>query len=300
MPSRYLIALASGNNRNSVAESAKISYSYNDNTTVYAGRFRNHGFLREESMSYTRQMAVERSTFNEHFTLDYVHGVGFQYMKDEMKWNLVLHNGTRSAASSFASDAVDFAINTRVDMKLHGSWKEASDFTAMGTEGTSMVIGAAFGYQRGETGSGSSNNDYWTWNIDGSWENSAGLSLYAAIAGRHSDNATMVDRDQIGYMIQGAMMVSDKMEQFIRYESIDYDGNTNVNGVGGSTADDLGIITAGLNYYINGHRNKFTIDVQHALDKVESTGTFLSTGFQDDSAGQDGQTVLRTQFQLFY
>ncbi len=38
---KYLIALASGNNRNIVAESAKISYSYNDNTTVYAGRFRN-------------------------------------------------------------------------------------------------------------------------------------------------------------------------------------------------------------------------------------------------------------------
>lgn len=107
--------------------------------------------------------------------------------------------------------------------------------------------------------------------------------------------------NQIGFVVQGGIfIVPDKVELFGRYEWIDFDGvyyRNNGAGTQGGTAnlvkDELGIFSAGINYYIHKHSAKLTLDAQYTFDPVpvsNSGGGLLSSS-------DDSQFVLRSQLQ---
>ena len=71
------------------------------------------------------------------------------------------------------------------------------------------------------------------------------------------------------------------------------------------------MITVGANYYFAGNNAKFSADVGYALDEVTSFwaggagGAGLGAGgavdgWRQDGDGEDGQLVLRGQFQLAF
>jgi predicted porin len=169
-------------------------------------------------------------------------------------------------------------------------------FTALGTEDVSSVIGAAVNYESKERGTPDPNDNYFSWTVDGSFE-SNGLSLYAAVVGRHSDNDGASDVDQYGFQTQVSYLFTEKLEPYLRYEYIDYDDNTAFDG-SGAAADDLGLLTAGLNYYISGHSAKVTFDVMYAFDSVSISRPLV--GLLADEDGEDGQVSIRAQFQLLF
>jgi hypothetical protein len=63
---------------------------------------------------------------------------------------------------------------------------------------------------------------------------------------------------------------------------------------------DLSILTIGVNRYYAKHDAKWTTDIGYGFDPVESFWATSGAGYLDDSPGDDGQIVVRTQFQLLF
>ncbi len=75
--------------------------------------------------------------------------------------------------------------------------------------------------------------------------------------------------------------------------------------------DVINIFTFGFNHYMDEDPNvKLTVDFGIAVDSIPDFSTIASgafsgvdsdiTGYQTDSAGEDGQIVLRAQWQLLF
>ena len=302
---KYLIALAQNRNTGGyVAESARIDYDLTDGLTIKFGRFRGFAFTREERTSYTKQLGVERSYVNEVFTVDYVEGVElWARPSDVVHLRGAIHDGAGSgsaAARDFQNDTTDIALTGRVDIKLAGDWKQAEDFTSWSGEPLAAFFGAAIHREEGETGTNTgANNDFTSWTLDGSIEGN-GANLFVAVVGRHSDNETGPSVDQLGLLIQGGIMViPDKLEPFVQFQYIDFDGFTNTAATTAITGDDtVSIIGFGANYYMAKHNAKLTVDVLVALDPIPMT--LSHTGLLMDGTNQENQVVARTQFQLMF
>lgn len=322
----YAIQLAVSRTSNSVsADKITIGYKLADNVKIWAGEDK-APFMREELTSSKRQLAVERSVFNEEFTLDKVQGLGLKIKAgDAIKIHTMINDGyhsgdggtsvfltqedndgvntgTRSTTKRHFEDATDIAFTTRIDAKLAGDWKQMKDFTSWAGEAFAAFIGAAFHYEIGETGDSFANNNFWAWTVDGSIEVN-GFNFFAAAAGQHAeldDSITAEEFDRIGFLVQGGFNIplnaGNSIEPFARFEWIDYDGTADTDDPGRD--DKLSMITFGANYYMKKHKAKFTLDVVVALDNVRSRHTGL--GVLRDAPGEDGQVVVRSQFQLVF
>ncbi len=307
------------------ADKIVIDYKLTDAVTLWVGEDK-APFMREELTSSKRQLAVERSVFNEQFTVDKVQGFGvIADVGEAVQIHGMIHDGFKSGSGStdifftqeedfneeegddrdtskrFFEDAVDIALTGRIDVKIAGSWKQMKDFTAWSGEDLAAFFGAALHYEIGETGDGFNNNNFWAWTVDGSIE-VAGVNVFAAIAGQHSDFDQVVSADEfdrIGFLIQGGYNIplgDGSLEPFGRFEWMDFDGTNGTNGVGRD--DILRIFTFGANYYFDKHNAKLTVDVMIAFDNVRDRHTGL--GVLRDAPGEDGQVVVRSQFQLLF
>lgn len=336
----YAIQLAVDRDNNSVsADKIVISWQVMDGFTLWVGEDK-APFLREELTSSSKQLAVERSSINEVFTVDKVQGIGFKWdIHDQVKIAAVLsdgaHSGDGSADSNyeyfglrdgtgkdFDHDQSEFSFTARADVKLDGDWKQMNDFTAWHGEPTGIFVGAAIHHQHGEVGdtvtgtlaSGgigdTSNSEITLWTVDASLE-MEGWNFYIAYIGASTDfdeeSTASGDTDPWGLVVQGGYQIPDVgpgiLEPFIRYEMIDLDDNVAIVG----QEDDLSILTLGANYYFKKHAAKLTFDVVIALDELgnmPSPGTSGGLGLLSESAAatndNDGQTALRIQYQLLF
>lgn len=311
----YEVILAADRDSEQVyLEDAKLSYQAMDGLTVEGGRYK-IPFLREELTSSKRQLAVERSSFNEFFSAGRGEGVGFVYAADMFKASGMFSDGWNSGefggpGNDFQNDNVDYAVSGRLDVKLMGDWKQMEDFSAWKDEETALFVGAAVHWEDAETGSTGENDSFFAYTADASLE-MAGLNIYGAFAGAHAsddDNKAVHDsRDHYGFLVQaGYMVIPDKLEPFVRYEYLDLENTP-------TDSEYINIITAGANYYIMKHSAKVTLDVVWALDPLVPVGglrpagssSYNSTalGLLPDLASHDdyeNQIVVRAQFQLLF
>ena len=204
-------------------------------------------------------------------------------------------------SKAYDEDRSDFAITARIDVRLEGVWSQMDDFTAGVGEDTAIFIGAAIHYEAGETGDSAFNNNFLIWTVDGSFEHE-GWNFYAAVMGMHTDledtsAVAGTDQDLYGIIVQGGYRFPDsKWEPFVRWEYLDFDqGFTDEfdNNYG-----ETNIITFGVNHYFHGHDAKMTLDVVYALDPIPVADGGL--GLQVDGHDDDGQVVIRGQFQLLF
>jgi len=312
---KYKITLATDrDNDNSdgdvFVEDALIETKLADGVSIYAGRGK-APFSREELTSSSRQLAVERSVVGDYFTVGRTEGVGFKGNIGEMiKWNASVNDGFRSGDYSagnadYDDDMADFAATGRLDVKIgDGSWGQQKDFTSWEGEEFVTFIGVAGHYELGEVAASDSDgvqgrafgagatDSFFSWTVDGQVEVN-GLSVFAALYGRHTDAATGgTDLDQYGFQVQGAYNIGNKFEPFVRYEWADADT---------AGVEELGLVTAGVNYYIKKHKAKATLDLVYGLDEVEGAFSPSSgAGIFTDTAGEDGQVVVRGQVQLLF
>jgi len=304
----YKITLASDRDSSAVdgdvyVEDAIVATKLTDGVSIYMGRGKSP-FSREELTSSSRQQMVERSVVGDFFTVGRSEGVGLKgAVGDNVKWNVFVNDGFRAgdfnARADFARDATDFAATGRVDLLLAGDWKQMKDFTSWEGEELAIFLGAAGHYEIGEGDgtdgrvfNGTITDSFYSWTIDGSVE-SNGLSVFAAFYGRHTDatNTGGMDLDQYGFQVQGAYNIGDKFEPFVRYEWADAD----------TTAEELGVITAGFNYFIKKHKAKATLDVVYGLDEIDAAfGPSSGAGLTSDAPGEDSQVVVRGQVQLLF
>ncbi|MBI1368526.1 MAG: hypothetical protein GC162_07705 [Planctomycetes bacterium] len=284
-----------------VLEEGWVSYKLADNLTVLAGRFK-APFQRENLISSSKQMAVERSSVQEIFRLDWTQGVMFDYKTDMLRFRGSLDQG-RMQFSDFTADGTDIGATLRGDVLLAGDWGQTEDFAAWSKDPQSLSIGAAVHYEAAETGTSAANSDFVGWTVDGMYKNT-GLTLFVAGYGRHTESGTTPSTTTDDYGLEamvGYMIVPDTIEPFVRYGRIMMDKSR----VAGTLNDqDVNEYTVGFNWYQHKHAAKFTLDFTY-FDAPLNTA-FLSPGFssgqglQRDAAGEDGQYTVRAQYQLLF
>jgi len=296
----YSVGLQTDRNNETIfLDHAWFGYKLMDGVTVYAGEAK-APFLREETTSSKRQLAVERSLVNEFFTAGRVQGVWAKIeLDDNTKLAIAITDGANSGeaggSKDFDQDNSDFALTIRIDTRLAGQWAQMKDFSAWSGEETAAFVGAAIHYEIVETGAGpTAIDEFVAWTIDGSIEYE-GANLFAAVIGLHNNNIGGVnDVDQFGFVLQGGfMLIPDKFEPFLRWEWIDPDTSHQVN-----------LITVGANYYLAKHNAKITTDLVWALNSLHGMmggpGRSTGLGLLSDSVNQTDQFALRAQFQLLF
>ena len=98
---KYIIRLSVDRDDNTVlADRLVIAYELADGLTLWGGEDKGP-FLREELISSSKQLAVERSYMNELFTLDYVQGVGVVWdAMDIVRVHAMINDGYYSGTGS--------------------------------------------------------------------------------------------------------------------------------------------------------------------------------------------------------
>ncbi len=307
-----------------------VSYDIMDGMTIWGGETK-APFLREELIGSSHQLSVERSLINEVFTIGTVQGIGVDWFVDKGSSNMwrvraSFNDGIRSgewddvndaglhknfsgvdADKEFDNDASDFAITSRVDSRLMGTWEQGDDFTAWSGEETSVIVGGAIHYEAYETGDSNENSEFVTWTTDASVECN-GWNLFASATGLHVDlkeDPNGEDHDFYGFVAQGGYhVIPDKLEPFIRWEYLDL---SDINA--GGADQELQFLTFGFNWYLAKHAAKVTTDMIWSLHAVPSSNDLGFGGdntlgylglLADDNSDDEDQIAWRIQFQLLF
>ena len=301
----WMILQANASTGNEFLEEARINYEFDNGWLMQLGRFRNPAFMRETDISYARQMAVERSYQYAIFNTGIDEGICFSKQNDIVRGLVFINDGRNSGAPTatkdFFEDASDFAISAGLDWKLAGDWAQYGDFASWPDEPFAAFIGTDVFYETGETGdnvAANNLNKFIAWTVDGTIEDH-GAMAFASVVERYS----LVEGeniDQTGFHAMAAyQIVPEKIEPFVRYEFIDFDGFTSLGSAKTAVADStVNIVAVGVNRYYKRHSAKLTSEIMYAFDPIPVAAP--ATGFLLDSSNQPGQTVLRTQLQLFF
>jgi len=321
----YEIQLAASRSSGDIeAENVVIGYKLADGWKVEVGR-KKLPFLREELVDSKRQLAVERSSVNEFFTLNRSEGIWLHWMPTEnIHVQAALSDGGNASPSDFHTDRTEApSITARIDVALAGSLSQAKDFTAWEGEPMAVIVGGALHYEVGESGDSipANNSDQFTWTVDASLEMFP-FNVYGAFIGSHPSDVAVVDFDDedlladedfdnYGALVQvGVHVIPNVLEPFFRFEWIDVDSRSNPNSEV-SIDDEAILLTFGANYYLNKHNAKLTVDVVWALDPltidgVEGAGPFGASaassglGLLPDNGDEEDQIAIRAQFQLLF
>ncbi|MCC6906370.1 MAG: hypothetical protein IT430_00385 [Phycisphaerales bacterium] len=258
-------------------------------------------FMTEETISSSKQLAVDRSVVNEITNLGFSQGVELNYESENIAFAAGFTDGATLSATgaagnrantNFSNDTTEWALNARIDGLLAGTWKQFEDFTSWSSDETGFKIGAGLFWQDGEYGTGAPDEVQWLqWTVDAQAE-FGGANIFGSVVGRHSDAnmTTTTDVDQYGFVVQGGYhIVPDKFEIFGRYEWFDFDG---------AFADDYNAVTIGFNYYFHKHDWKWTTDLVWNLDRVPFSVS--GVGLLSDGATDEDQVALRTQVQMLF
>ena len=301
-----------------VLEDAYVRKVLDNGFALRVGQFKsNYDF--EETISGGSLQFAERSLLNSYFSTKFIQGVQLEYQNDSIK-ALVNFNdggGNRNVSAIGTGNNVEWATAGRADWKLFGDWKHFREFTSWRGNDASLMVGAAYNWQRG--GSQNAFNPNFIGNSDGMnisytadanwrWD---GLSVFGAFLGNsyyaQANGAASVT--SLGVILQGAYHLTDNLEAMARFEYL------NVSGGGATTvastpssinAQRFNIYTIGANYYISKNKVKLTADVGYVVGGILfSNGIYgqniVGTDYRtDETSDATGQVVARAQLQFAF
>ena len=286
-------------------EDAFVNKNLEEGWDLQFGQFK-APFMREENVSSKRQLAVERSLLNEEFNQDRSQGVQLAWTSDSVRFKAMYHDGFYP--NSVGSDNTGWqvedtewgAITGRVEWLSGGEWKSAwDDFQGWRESELQVLVGGAASYQVSEFGTGSNlpspdfnNNEVeqFTATADVGLKGD-GFGAYGAFVYRKLDPKGGDSTDQLGFMIQGSLFFTDDIEGFARYEWADADT---------AGVEDLNVLTVGVNKYWAKHSLKWQNDIGFSFDPMASIWAASGAGWLTDVPDEDGQIVIRSQFQLLF
>lgn len=321
---------AQGNNGNSntmYVEDAWLTKKLDDGYYVKIGQFK-APFLREELVSSSAQLTVERSMISNQFTYGWTQGVEFGSKGDDVWWRAMYLDGPNSANTQSQGLSNDSAsVTARMDWRIDGDWKDWKTFTGYGSKSESYAfVGAALQwFNRSDRAAnvveygGFDGNRSLGLTLDGSL-GGQGWTLYSAFVWASNRGAIVAGPDRNhawGAVVQGGFMVAENFQLFARYEVGDIDGYNQGNA---SYADGTGLgnngqrtghdstLTVGFNNWLAGKNVKWTTDLGYAFSTLNDGGTqaphadYTSSGngWRDDNAGESGQWLIRSQLQLLF
>ncbi len=288
-------------------EKAVVGYEAMDGLKLWAGEDK-APFLREELISSSSQLGVERSIVNEFFTAGYTQGVGAEWTSDMFRVSGMINDGVRAGekggAETFANqefpvldengdpvdadgdgiddvflgerpvdklfdgDGSDFALSGRVDVKILGDWDSWNDFESWSGQDTSLFVGGGFHWEKGETGDDFLNNDFIMWTVDASFK-TGGFGVYGAVVGLHTMNDDAAQTDDID--VFGFVVQASYLfdDKIEPFVRYDWLDLGDLTVDGADQSDDFNALTFGANYYFAKHSAKIQVDVVWAFDPVD-------------------------------
>ncbi|HMN97327.1 MAG TPA: porin [Phycisphaerales bacterium] len=250
-------------------------------------------FMRETLASDAGLLLVDRSVVEATFGIGRTQGVFVGWSNDTFRIVGTYCDGSQPAGGAnngWDFPTTEYAFIGRAEAKFGGNWNQFNGMTSFPDDEKSGLIGAAVLWQRGDTGSRFAGVETLGWTVDGTL-NLGGASLFAAVVGRHLDSDDG-NFDQFGPYGQGGIFVAPTVELFGRYEWADSD----------TSGADLSLVTAGANWYIARQQLKLSGDIGYGINAVSPFfgATSSATGWRTDAEGDDGQIVVRVQFQLMF
>ena len=309
-----------GGNSNTYLEDAWIQKKMDDGMYVKVGQFKSP-FLREELVSSSKQLTVERSMINNQFTYGWAQGIEIGTRSDDL-WSRLWYGDGPNSLNSVGSDSSTNAVNARVDYMIDGDWKDWGTLTGFGTKSSSYAfVGAAFQWfnmsQRdGSTEYGGANaTRSYGFTVDASMggEGWTAFTYFVWTDGRQN-GFDPDDANGWGWVAQGGFDVAEGTQLFGLYElgEISNFGAGSGGGVAasGNANGHDSTLTIGVNYWPAGNKNvKLTADWGYAFSFLNDGGSgvpaadYVSSGngWRSDSDGTDGgQWLIRAQMQLLF
>ncbi len=276
-------------------EDAYAGYKINDNWKIRWGQFK-EGFLREELVSSSKQLLIDRSMVNEEFNQGHSQAVEVDYKNDNIHITGSFSDGFNSKNTNFGASPADWSLTARGELLIAGDWKQFKDFTSPRGSERAMMLGAAVHYEKAPDMPSAAEQGTFSYTVDFSYEDD-GWNAYAAFVGRDVTDAggvSGVDIDTYGVVVQGGVHITENWELFGRFDDF-----FNDNGIG----DDFATVSVGVNNYIIGHAAKFSLDAQWYLDDIAGTGGQISAnsgiGYLGNGTNDD-EFAVRAQFQLLF
>ena len=308
---RYTINGAFGSSGTFAFEEAMITHDVNDNLSVSIGQYK-APWTREELVSSSRQLAVERSLVNEYFNADRGVGLDVKYVTDDWSLQGAYNNGVKTAYTgsigrntSSANNPTKWAVQGRFQYKLSGDWGDFKSFTSSLDDDEAVMIGFA-GMAQSWNGQldGAASDAASVWGVTADLSAKfAGISLFGAViyqsfdAGDDAENA-----NPWGVVAQAGYSVTDQWELFGRFSWANNKGVVDANAFGANPTQGeakLTVLTVGANYFINS-KVKFTVDwginLNDSLDGDWVSQT--SNGWRETQSADEW--VLRAQLQLLF
>jgi hypothetical protein len=227
--------------------------------------------LKEELVSDTTQLGVERSTLNAVFTGARSQGVEVQYSDKTFRVMGMLSDGLNALSTGFDSTReADFALTARGEWLWAGEdFKRFDDFAGWRGKAYSGTLGGALHFQDGGETAATTDESTLVYTVDAAAKGD-GWSAFAALVGRHVEPSAGASFDDFGVLLQGGYFVTDSTELFARYSHIIPDDSR-------SAGEDFKEVTIGAAYYPFAESSavKFTADLTIGLDDQASASSVV-------------------------
>ncbi|MBI1190320.1 MAG: hypothetical protein GC200_06525 [Tepidisphaera sp.] len=269
-------------------------YALSEEWYVRAGQFK-VPLNREEVLSTTMQLAIERSVVDAVFAESYSQGAEVGYQGQDARAFLAVGDGLKTTTSDYTSAAeADYAVTGRAEFKWAGKgWKWANDFTSFRGSEYAAMAGLAGHWQAGGDTGGTANIDFFQGEADVQVEGD-GWNFFAAGIWRSSRRPGLGTRDDFGAIVQGGVFVSDQAEIFARWDGVFPD---DANG------DAFNTLTAGVNYYVSPHSQavKLTWEFGYFFNST-TANTLVKESTQAGllTSTEPGEWMLQGQVQVMF
>lgn len=307
------------------SEDAWLQKKFENGIYIKAGQFK-APYLREELVSSSAQLAVERSMINNAFTYGWTQGLEMGWKNDWLSVQGMYSDGPL-ALNGQASSTGENSLTGRVQMLLAGDWSQFKSLSGFGNSDFGAMLGAAVQWYNFDNPA----NTFEYGNVDG--RNNIGFTVDASVggngwtafsyfvwgAGRNND--VVFDTTKInswGWVVQGGIMPWEDVELFSRYELgniEDYRGSLDLPGQTGHNST----LTLGANWWPTGSKNiKISADIGYAFSNLADgpganndpanpnrnpgSADWVSsgTGWKSDYGNNSGQILIRAQMQLLF
>ena len=307
-------AQGSNNTSGMYVEDAWIKKKFDNGMYARVGQFK-APFLREELVSSSAQLAVERSLINNQWTYGWTQGIELGSKSDRLWWRAMYLDGPNSSNRQSAGVGDAISMVARADYRISGEWSDWKSLSGYGDRSDfyAFVGGAVQWFNMSDKSAaaaamppteygGMNGTRSYGFTVDGSM---GGESWTAYAAFVWSDNEGGSNGNSAwGALVQGGYFIQEDVELFGRWE---YSTIGRINSL--PLNNKLSVMTLGINYWPVGIKNlKWTTDFGYAFTAIaEGSTAFGSASADYNSSGNgwnadlnDGQWLVRTQLQLLF
>ena len=277
----YKFSTTWGRAGGSNTEDAWISKKFDDGGWFKFGQFKAN-FLRENIVSSSKQLTVDRSMLNNAFTYGWTQGIELGWSDDDVKLLVQYTDGPNQNNTAALQDSVEAWV-ARAEFRFgDAGWKDFGYLTSKKGANSGLLVGVSYQTFDIDTPVNTNNIVYgntdafesrgWTvdatlrgdgWNIFGYVVDSAGKGFNG-----------VGEQDSDGWLVQGGIMMNENTELFVQYQEGEINNATFQDG-----SNNMSALRVGFNYWpISDSNNiKWTTDIAWAGDaRADDAGSGIA------------------------